>query len=276
MGSPTCGNSGRTCIDSEATCVGNKCVCKKQLGLTRGKGDFRCYPQNVHKCEIKSDPSLITFNGETSNFPFPCRYLATHVSTFMKDKAGNHIGLCETKIYGFNRRVKGKWYVYGFDATVRLDYDTVPPKSDFISSFRHYGVSSSYKNTVGKSGVSGQWDSFTSGNGGVPYLDHVNGVKILFTWDNVNNRFVYTVEGCGIQVTHVPFDTHELLKQKQVPGLSISVHKDNEPMWLSMDKVMCLAPKKSGGHLFKDIKEATLNIERSLLLRAFRSSTAQK
>ncbi|KAK3739128.1 hypothetical protein RRG08_045357 [Elysia crispata] len=61
-------------------------------------------------CEIKNDPKLTTFDRDSERFPFPCRYLASHVRPQLKDRHGNVIGYCEAKVYGMNAKNKGKWW----------------------------------------------------------------------------------------------------------------------------------------------------------------------
>ncbi|KAK3788829.1 hypothetical protein RRG08_067362, partial [Elysia crispata] len=140
----TCGSTGRTCIQQEATCTNGACVCKEIH--EEAKGDFRCYQDKSMVCELKSDPSLRTFSGEVENFPFPCRYMVTHVRTDLKNKFGDLIGTCESKVFGFNGKADGKYIVLGFDVQIKIMY-TNPAKS-VISTFRHSATAINNANSV--------------------------------------------------------------------------------------------------------------------------------
>ncbi|KAK3742190.1 hypothetical protein RRG08_056548 [Elysia crispata] len=271
---PTCGQTGRSCIQTEGKCQNGGCVCWNPWGYTWGIGDFRCYKQNQRGCEIKNDPKLTTFDRETESFPFPCRYLASHVRPQLKDRHGNVIGYCEAKVYGMNAKINGKMVVMGFDVALRLVY--TQSNNIVQSSFRHYGIASNNVNNVQSYGKNGAFLPFVpDGSENIEYRDSPNGVRVDTDWDRRDNRLSYLVTGCGIKVTFVPYDKGLHLAQKQVPGLAISVDKTYQPQWLSGDKAMCLVPKSDGGQNIRDIKEENLNRERSLLLRAFKNQPEQ-
>ncbi|KAK3720697.1 hypothetical protein RRG08_057168, partial [Elysia crispata] len=128
---------------------------------------------------------------------------------------------------------------------------------------------------VTKFGKSGIWDESYTEVDDVTYTDNPLGVKVLFTYDNTNNRFIYRAEGCGLEVIHTPYDLAMKLNQKQVPGLSVEISKNNEPTYFSNDKVMCLVPRARGGALYEDIQVGFLSYERSLVLRAFKAGITQ-
>ncbi|KAK3745261.1 hypothetical protein RRG08_055497, partial [Elysia crispata] len=92
-GQPRC-EGKRQCIQA-ASCINNKCVC--QSPFVWGDGTFACYRQNAVAAELKNDPKLTSFNNETLPFPYPCRYLVTHVRQELKDNDKNVIGNCEFK-----------------------------------------------------------------------------------------------------------------------------------------------------------------------------------
>ncbi|RUS84857.1 hypothetical protein EGW08_007398, partial [Elysia chlorotica] len=219
---PTCGSTGRACIKHEASCTNGQCVCNKPAW---GRGDFRCYDEKSVVCELKGDPALISYSKEVENFPYPCRYLATHVKTDLKDKNNDVIGKCEAKVHGFNGKADGKHIVLGFDVSIKIQYDS--PPTTVASTLRHRATTLNNINTILKRGKNGVFDDSYTSNDDVTYRDNSNGVNVFFTWDNKNNRFIYKAEGCGVHVIHTPFDVSLKLQQKQVPGLSVEVSKNN-------------------------------------------------
>ncbi|GFN88300.1 hypothetical protein PoB_001480600 [Plakobranchus ocellatus] len=144
----------------------------------------------THACEIKNDPSLKSFGKEEKSFPFPCRYLATHVKTSMLSSSGNTVGSCEAWVYAFNSKAKGKLFVSGFDVGIVFNFNV---GFAIEYSFRQFATAD----------------------------DNVNNVSIIDV-DNVNNA-----KGCGLDIFFVPFDSALKLRQKQMPGLSVAVSELN-------------------------------------------------
>ncbi|GFO43717.1 reverse transcriptase-like protein [Plakobranchus ocellatus] len=75
--------------------------------------------------------------------------------------------------------------------------------------------------TSGKRGASIPF--VPDGKDDVSYRDTANGVYIDKGWDNQNNRYFFSVVGCNVTITLVPYDSGLRGLQKQVPGLSLSL-----------------------------------------------------
>ncbi|RUS84117.1 hypothetical protein EGW08_008091, partial [Elysia chlorotica] len=225
-------------------------------------------------CELKNDPQLTTYDRETVNFPFPCRYLASHVKPSLIDRHGNVIGYCEAKVYGMNAKYDGKMFVMGFDVALKIVY--TQNNKIVESSYRQYGSADNNENDVVAFGKNGAWAPFVpDGTDDISYKDAPKGIQIDTHWDHRVNRFSYTVTGCGLKVTFVPYDRSLKLNQRQVPGLSVSVLNTHAPEHLSPTDAVCMVPTAAGGHTLNDITLLGLSQERSVLLRAFKNQPTQ-
>ncbi|GFO41554.1 hypothetical protein PoB_006805900 [Plakobranchus ocellatus] len=56
---------------------------------------LRDSPSPTFACEVKYDPAVITFFTQREQFPYPCRYLATYLTTHLKNQGGETIGECD-------------------------------------------------------------------------------------------------------------------------------------------------------------------------------------
>ncbi|GFR64734.1 hypothetical protein ElyMa_003639200 [Elysia marginata] len=88
-----CGSTGRACVDGQSSCVDGQCVCNDPNDW--GNPAFACYKPDTYVAEIFNDPQLRNFNNESVQFPYPCRYLATHFMSELQDGESNVIGNCE-------------------------------------------------------------------------------------------------------------------------------------------------------------------------------------
>ncbi|GFN83585.1 hypothetical protein PoB_001009100 [Plakobranchus ocellatus] len=195
--------------------------------------------------ELKNDPTLTNFNNETVSFPYPCRFLVTHVRQELKDRDRNVIGHCEFKInYDDGRMVK-------------------------LSS-RNYGVAmdGSYRferqGTVGEYLPDGPWDDDE-----IAYRDNDNGIRVQIFENSANNQLVYQFRRCGLRVTFVPYDLINRRQQMSVPGLSVAINCAMHPQWYGYETVMGLSPVMDGGVLFQDLRLHGLDDEQSMVVRAF-------
>ncbi|GFO43721.1 hypothetical protein PoB_007022600 [Plakobranchus ocellatus] len=123
--------------------------------------------------------------------------------------------------FAFNSKDRGKFYVSGFDVALALHY-TNGPTVEF--SYRQVATA---KNNINTASTTGKRDAFIpfvpNGTDDVSYTDAANGVYIDKGWDNQNNRYFFTVVGCSVTITLVPYDSALRGLQKQVPGLSVSL-----------------------------------------------------
>ncbi|RUS71884.1 hypothetical protein EGW08_020358, partial [Elysia chlorotica] len=218
LAQPAC-EGKRQCIDT-AACVSGKCVC--QAPYVWGDGTFACYRQNAVAAELKNDPKLTNFNNETVPFPYPCRYLVTHVRQELKDNDKNVIGNCEFKVHAFNAKAKGKFFTHGFDVAVKITYDegTVVKMSS-----RNYGTADNgvysfmKKGTMGEYLPDGPW-----GDDDIDYKDAQNGIRVELKENSYNNQLVYDFRRCGVTITFVPYDLTSRREQKSIPGLSVAIN----------------------------------------------------
>ncbi|GFO26222.1 hypothetical protein PoB_005272700 [Plakobranchus ocellatus] len=269
-----CGNLNRTCISGEASCVGDRCVCGPQFHW--GKGEFACYPKTTVACEIKNDPSLKTFAKEEKPFPFPCRYLAADVRSALLSGNGSNIGYCEARVWAYNSKSKGKYFVSGFDLGIKM-YTSLFGGFEVINySYRLAATASNNVNSMTQFGRTGQSYPFVVGGDELIRLDFVDyNVGFRFDFDSNNNRYIVRPTGCGIDINFVPYDTTLRMSQKQVPGLSIAVSETNSPQFRNQNNAMCLAPSAYGGLSLSGITAAPMTEEQALVLRAFTSSQPQ-
>ncbi|GFN86581.1 hypothetical protein PoB_001308700 [Plakobranchus ocellatus] len=187
---PICPDTNRTCVAGEAVCTGGRCNCLNDF--PHGKGNFRCYPEATLSCEIKNDPSLQTFSGEGEAFPFPCRYLASHVQTILLNKLGQPIGTCEARIYAFNSKSKGKIYVSGFDIGITYTFTGSPNSVPY--SFRQFATTDNSLNYESSAGFIGQALPFKpDGTDSVDFHNYGTGVHQAVSYEIANNRYRFQV-----------------------------------------------------------------------------------
>ncbi|GFO43701.1 hypothetical protein PoB_007020600 [Plakobranchus ocellatus] len=225
---------------------------------------------STYACEIKNDPTVMTFFRQREQFPYPCRYLATYLTTHLKNQSGKTIGVCEVLVYGFNSKDRGKLYVSGFDVALFIEY-TPGGLREF--SYRQVATAKNNVNTAASYGKIGTADPFVpDGTDDMTYSDTTKGVYIQRGWDNVNNRFFFTVVGCGVTVSLVPYDSGLRGSQKQVPGLSISALGDN---FVGFIFTVCYGPPSWSHEQIPGVVVPPLTNTSSLLLSEFLSGEIQ-
>ncbi|GFR62338.1 hypothetical protein ElyMa_005453400 [Elysia marginata] len=238
-----------------------------------GRPFFMCYTRGQVAAESRNDPSFTTFNNETTNFPFPCRYLLTHLKQELKGRKRAVIGECELKIHAFNRRERGKIVTHGADISVKVTYNN---GSIVERSVRKYGTAANGVNTFGINGVHAYVpDGPFTPSVDVMYADAPNKVFLKCKEDAANNQVVFEFPACGIRITFVPYDTVLRRNQEQIPGLSVGVNCAHHPVWLSNDEVIGLAPTFQGGQLLSEIVLPGLTESQSLVNRAFTNGAVQ-
>ncbi|XP_059160645.1 uncharacterized protein LOC131944146 [Physella acuta] len=258
------------CI-SDATCVNNNtCRCNNPP-FSRGDGRFACYRQNTVDAEVRNDPTLTTFNQETVNFPYPCRYLLSHVKQEFK-LYGTVVGYCEFQVHAFNARDFGKFYAEGFEVAVKVTYNGV------------YGFSSTTWGDT--SGVTTK-ENFNSYAPNGPFNDPYSGasrnvpasggVLIKTFYNTVNQQYVFQADQCGFKLTFTPYDKVARIRSPRIPGISLAINCAHHPQWLSNWQVMGLAPTSQGGKLIAAIQAMypTLNPSNAMLQRAFTRGVVQ-
>ncbi|GFO41718.1 hypothetical protein PoB_006822300 [Plakobranchus ocellatus] len=297
MALPPCGTTGKQCIAGRSLCIGGTCVCKNPPFIY-GDPFFMCYRKAQVAAESRNDPSLTTFNNETLLFPFPCRYLMTHVRQELKDRKKNILGYCEFKIHTFNMRARGKVATFGYDVATKIKYDN---RSEVLVSVRKFGTASAGVNTFVKYGVNdflpdGPWTPSTV-TLPIVYKDAPNNIVIKCYEDAANNQLVYEPVHkkviSGFKALHqaggrwrssnrdrrVPADLREDSQATVPTTFPEKVLKNQpfkkDPVWLSNDKVVGLAPKFQGGALVSDILKPGLSESESMVDRAFASGAAQ-
>ncbi|KAK3745264.1 hypothetical protein RRG08_055500 [Elysia crispata] len=264
-----CGDTERACIDGRSTCVDGQCRCNGPE-YTWGNGRFMCYTAKEVAAEMKNCLVLTNFNGESTQFPYPCRFMLAHVRQNLKDRNQAVIGQCEFQVLVFNRKSKGKMYMFGFDIAIRLDYFTGRTEA---FSLRRYGTEVTGITKEGTAGMylpNGPW-----GDEHVDYEDDVNGVFITNSFHPQNKQTIFEASQCGLRVTFVPYDEVKRRHALQIPGLSVAVNIDHAPQWLSTDIVMGLPPVSHGGQKFADIQGFWLTVPQTAVARAFLSGIEQ-
>ncbi|GFO34012.1 hypothetical protein PoB_006051700 [Plakobranchus ocellatus] len=182
-------------------------------------------------CEIKNDPSLQTYSNEADQFPFPCRYLASHVRTDLISMYGNTIGVCEARVYAFNSKSKGKFYVSGFD--VGITFITYNPPNATRFSYRRFVTTANHVNTASRNGHIGQAVPFIHDGTQNITFQTSDGIGLTSSYQNTNNRFVFKALGCGITVSLVPYDSVLRLIQPQIPGLTVAIEEPHSELTFS-------------------------------------------
>ncbi|RUS69546.1 hypothetical protein EGW08_022693 [Elysia chlorotica] len=267
-----CGASGRQCIVGKSFCDVDQCRCIDPPYVW-GDPYFMCYRQNTVAAESRNDPSLTTFNNETTDFPFPCRYLMTHVKQELKGRRRAIIGECEVKVHVFNKRGQGKIFTHGVDVAVRITYTA---GAVVERSVRKYGTAANGVNNWVITGVQdyrpdGPWTPPET----ILYEDAPNNILLKVEEVADNNQIVFDFKACGISISFVPYDTEQTRQQPQIPGVSVGVNCAHHPQWLSVDQVIGLAPAWQGGHLLAEIQKPGLSVSQSLVHRAFQNLVPQ-
>ncbi|KAK3744248.1 hypothetical protein RRG08_020508, partial [Elysia crispata] len=214
---PPCGPSGRQCIKGRSECVGDNCECINPPYVW-GDPYFMCYRKGEVAAECRNDPSLTTFNNETTNFPFPCRYLMTHIKQELKGRRRKVLGECEIKVHAFNKRGLGKVFTHGVDVAVKIKYSGTG--TVIQRSVRKYGTASDGVNNFVVSSPDGPWTPPVM----ILYQDPPNKIELKCEENSDNNQLVLEFAACGIRITLVPYDIEDRIDQAQIPGLSVAVN----------------------------------------------------
>ncbi|XP_059160644.1 uncharacterized protein LOC131944145 [Physella acuta] len=274
MSQVICGN--KACIKEAFCAPNNTCTCKNPP-FVRGDGYFGCYRQNTVDAEVRNDPTLTTFNEETVNFPYPCRYMITHVKQELKS-GGSVIGNCELKVYGFNARAKGKLYSRGYQLAVKLTYNSNTPSPISLST-----------TTYGEAGsTTTERNNFYNCDGPftpvVPVattptivLTAPPSVKVLQYFEPTTQQNIFQIDSCGLRVTFVPYNLTSTINSPFLPGISVGINCAHHPIWLSNNTVMGLAPVSQGGKLIAAIQAEYpgLSPADAMLQRAFTRNVIQ-
>ncbi|XP_059178629.1 uncharacterized protein LOC131957841 [Physella acuta] len=266
-GGDVCEGGSRICLAGDATCINDRCVCN----TGKGNGNFACYMPNEFFAEIKNDPMAISFARERVEVPMPCRFLVTHVITEFKDVDGTtRAGSCTLQVFSFSFKVRGKFFIQGFDAVIEVTSDVT---SETVgASFRVVGESS-YGNHQFVS-----WGKATSDENapwGSPPLVDAFGQDLKLWYDDNNNRVKLNVMRCGFRLRFRPADIHEGKDQTQVPGLSIGIMTSHAPQWLSLDTVIALPPFGNGPTLGQVANELNLAPEEAMIVRSLQGAADQ-
>ncbi|GFO43715.1 napsin a aspartic peptidase [Plakobranchus ocellatus] len=236
-----------------------------------GPWRLQVLPNSTLSCEIKNDPIVTNFDGDPAPLPYPCRYMVSDLMTIMKSQSGNDIGFCEFRVFAFNSKDRGKFYVSGFDVAMALYYNDGPTVQ---FSYRQVATAKNNINTASTTGKRNAFIPFVpDGTDDVSYTDAANGVYIDKGWDNQNNRYFFTVVGCSVTITLVPYDSGLRGLQKQVPGLSLSLSQPRLEHFVGT--TACLGPKSLGYMSLADIQQPTLSNSSSFLLQTFTNAEEQ-
>ncbi|RUS84119.1 hypothetical protein EGW08_008093, partial [Elysia chlorotica] len=220
LGAEVCDSRGRSCVSSSAECVNAKCVCKAPN--VWGDGAFNCYRQNTVVSQVLNDPDLYNYNNESIAFPYPCRYMLTHLIQELKDDDRNIIGSCEIMVHSFNAKYRGKFFLHGFDVALSIRYDN---GQKVKMSSRHYGVAKNGAYSFKSRGTIGQfWQNGPWQTDDIYYEDAANGIKVEVYQDTDNNQLIYEAKKCGIRATFVPYDIKDRRAQVSLPGMSFAVN----------------------------------------------------
>ncbi|XP_005111518.2 uncharacterized protein LOC101861012 [Aplysia californica] len=260
-----CQGGKRYCLAGEASCYDDRCICHPDFV---GRGDFFCHSPYDKYAMIFNDPSAITFGGERFPISTPCRYLVTHAVTKFRSPDGYYDtkGYCEIKVFSYNARARGKFFVSGVDIFVNvvspdgekkpLSVRIVGDGSDRIYVFRVW---------TKLSVEAGDWQATD-----LPYR-WLHGVELEA--DLPNNRICFFVGPCGFRMAFRPGDVTLGKDQTQVPGLALAFNKNHAPQWKSLDQVILLPP--SGVTADKVAKGLGLSTHNALLYRSLTGDAHQ-
>ncbi|KAK6975667.1 hypothetical protein BgiMline_022043 [Biomphalaria glabrata] len=224
------------CLKDQAECVDQKCVCFSG----HGNGNFACYNSSNDEvyAEIKNDPIIVTFAHERVAAHMPCRALFTHLHSYFQGTDGTqHIGSCEIKVFTFAFKIRGKFYLQGFDLLMSIILWETWQKKDI--SIRIEGSAKDGTFTFLESGkdnvdVASDW--------GPPEKVNAFGQKIRTYYDGDNNLAIIDVARCGLRIQFRPTDVDHGKDQTQIPGLSVALVQNNVAQWLSRNIVLALPP----------------------------------
>ncbi|CAL1529278.1 unnamed protein product [Lymnaea stagnalis] len=263
----------RSCISGKATCLNKKCVCL--VPHVWGDGTFMCYKQNQVATEVKNDPRLTTFNNESTNFPYPCRYLLTAVKQELKNLLNIKTGTCTIQVHAFNKRHNGKIIVYGYEVALKFEALLFSKSLSIITYGTHGKVTEG--GTDNSYVTSGTYGNHLKSSAVAIFSDLIRNIYVKRYHLPLNNQYVVEVDACGFRATFVPYDTTLGLAQPNIPGLSVAINCAHHPQWLLKEKVMGLAPADAGGLTFAGLKTSYpgLDTVQAMLQRAITSGTLQ-
>lgn len=262
----------KKCLDGQADCIDNSCICRDPFVLVLENGDFACYRNNNIFTEVKNDPTVINFNGETAQFPFPCRYLLASTRTTLKINKQN-VGFCTCKVKSWNSKNRGKFFPGGLDFSCLIDNVETNEQLGFatrVVATAANGVSQFTEYSVPDFMEDGPWSPVPT------HLDLTGaGVHVESTFDLVNNQIVYNIPECGYRITMVPYDTVLRQDQTQIPGISTAINCGYGPVFYDQDTSISTAPVRFGGTRYEDLAVPPLTVPDALLIRGFTSGVVQ-
>ncbi|GFO16795.1 hypothetical protein PoB_004330000 [Plakobranchus ocellatus] len=227
--------------------------------------------------EVKNDPSVLTATKEMFQLPVSCRYLLTHFRSRYTPLVGSR---CEVKVHGFNRKHKGKVYLYGIDIALRVSTPlSATPVGDI--SWRFLGTCTGGRYEFTERGSQSYVPDGPWPRSDLTYL-YIPGANIFPRYDFYNNMiyvkykdFSGQVDACGFNIRFRPSDTSLGKRQLQVPGVSVVIRTDGKFMMVQS------APGARGGVrtdiLDSSLKSKKLNRNRPAIncygLKSYHQST---
>lgn len=271
-----CGDGCNKCLRGYSDCVNGKCQCKLKKKLAQGDGDFFCYRKNKRYGEIRNDPLITSFDGNTYDLAIPCRYLLMHTRSELRIRKEVH-GHCDCIVHGWNKKYKGKMYPAGVDIACDIVVDGDPDKHQ--ASIRIEGEARDNEYHFNEWGSSvyapdGPW------NDGPQNLKVYKNGATVATMETVykteNNFAEVEIRECGIQVGIRPFDTSLGKDQCQQNGVSFSINCAADPIFLAQTRMVVSAGDAGHGDIaFKDHIIDGLSAMQSFLFRAMTTDIVQ-
>ncbi|KAK0045282.1 capsule gland specific secretory protein [Biomphalaria pfeifferi] len=261
-----CEEGFRKCSKGPATCINEKCQCPEGYN---GKGNFICFPKGYYHLSILSDPYYHTLTGDAAHMYFPCRYPVAHFITYYQSKVDS---TCHVQIHAFNKLVRGKYYIHGFDVALSITDYTHGKRSTSAISYRKTGSACNGRYTyIGKGSLGyrpdGPWDKFYE-----PLSLDLRHEIVRLRHDPVNNFAYLEVKSCGFRIDFRAYDRCSGVQQSQVPGLAVSVKENAVKSWLTGDHFVTFVP---GFSLKAYAKQARMPPEHALLLSVLESTVDQ-
>ncbi|XP_059171826.1 uncharacterized protein LOC131952909 [Physella acuta] len=263
VGGDLCEDNQRVCLKGEASCINNTCICDTD----KGRGNFACYYPCDAYAEIKNDPQVISFAFERTELPMPCRYLVTHVDMeFLATDYITSAGVCTIKVYSFSTKVRGKFFIHGFDVFINVTSHSV----HVGASFRVIGSAS---NGVYEFVSWGKPTGSERTPWGDPPTVNAFGQVLKLVYDDDNNRVTLNVDRCGSRIHFRPVNINQGKDQTQIPGLSVAFTKTSILHWLSLDNVMALPLT---GHTLGEVaNRLNLAPEEAMIVRSLHGAADQ-
>ncbi|KAH9488895.1 hypothetical protein Btru_058314 [Bulinus truncatus] len=261
-----CEDNYRKCPKGTAVCTNQTCACPEGYN---GRGSFTCFPRGYKHMAILNDPVFHTFTGDAAHVNYPCRYPVAHFITKFQSKPDS---TCEVKIHAFNRYIRGKNYVYGFDVALNISVYVPNRYTSSIISFRKVGSACNGTYTYEEQGTlkyapDGPWQKFSTPLA----LDMFNEV-VRLRHNPITNFAYLEVLSCAFRIDFRAYDICRDHRQPQVPGLAVSVKSDAVKRWVSGNTFLSFFP----GHSLRDFaKTLKMSLEEALLFSFIQSKVEQ-